>query len=771
MITRSVISLLFSLGIGVQASAQADCTTVLRGTVTDEHNGRPLDFSAVYLLGAQVGTYADEAGHFEIEAPCGKTDTLLVSHVGCEDLRIPVVLDGKPTEFKLELEHHTEFLSGIEVHSHRNTTNASDAGGTLSGEQLDRSAGAHLATVLEQLPGVRTLSNGANVGRPIVDGLGGSRLQIVQGGAPLASQDWGDEHAPEIDPFAAGSVQLARAGATLRYGASTTGATLVVDDPRLPTKRGLHGQALGLAGSNARLVGSGLSVAQRLSTCWGYRAQGFAVTSGDAHAPEYVLSNTGSRRASGQARVYYVDSSLSVNGGYRGYYQEQGILRAAHIGSITDFERALTAERPIIIDPYTRSIDAPRQTSAHHWASADASYRFADQTKLRLAYNLQLNQRQEYDIRRGGRSAKPSLNLDLTTHDLRLELSPQRSGKWRGLYGLQGVSAANRNVAGTGVQPFVPYYNLGTIGAYAEQSRVGEESSVELAARGDLRRTEAIYFATQAGGERGRVTVDRNEFVGAASAGFVRYLSPKARLRTRLAYSSRTPNPAERFANGVHHALAVIERGDTSITVEHSLKALVGFGLEPKNGTSFHVAGFVQGFRGFIYAQQLLEPELTVRGAFPVLEYEQDDALLAGVDIDVHVPIQYFQIDAEASYLYGRRKGGLDLPDLAPLRVKSALSYSRSLGKRVKDYRLATSASYTARQWQVPPTLLAPAPGAYFLLGTEVSGHLAFGKQTLGVHLTATNLLNTPYRDYLDRLRFYADRPGRDVQLRLLYDF
>ncbi len=768
---RLVIALCLLSSAGLEATAQAPCVTVLRGTVTDRHDEQPLDLTAVFLLSSRDGTYTDEAGRFEIEAPCGKTDTLLFSHIGCEDLRVAIALDGTPETFDVQLEHHTEFLSGVEVHGHRNATNASDVGGTLSGEQLDRSAGADLATVMGQLPGVRTLSNGANVGRPIVDGLGGARLQIVQGGAALASQDWGDEHAPEVDPFAAGSVQLARSGATLRYGASTTGATLVIDDPTMPTGRGLHGQALGLAGTNARLVGSGLAVAQRVRPRWGYRAQGFAAGSGDAEAPGYVLSNTGSRRASGQARVYYADSSLHVSVGYRGFYQEQGILRAAHIGSLTDFERAVASERPIVIEPYTRSIDAPRQTSTHHWATADATYAFADQTALRLAYNAQLNQRQEYDIRRGGRSATPSLDLDLTTHDLRLEYTPRQRGGWRGLYGVQGVSAANRNVAGTGVQPFVPYYNLGTYGAYAEQRHVGEATSVELAARGDFRQTEAIYFARQDDGARGKVTVERNEFVGAASAGVVRYLSPRSRVRARLAYSSRTPNPAERFADGVHHALAVIERGDTSVGVEHSLKALVGLGHEPTDGPSFHVAGFVQGFRGFIYAQQSAEPELTIRGAFPVLEYEQADALLAGLDVDVHVPIRRFTVDAEASYLHGRRRGGEYLPDLSPFRVKTALSYGRSLGKQVKDYRLAVSGSYTARQTQVPPTLLAPAPGDFFLLGAELSGHLALGGQTLGVHLTATNLLNTVYRDYLDRLRFYADRPGRDVQIRLLYDF
>ena len=764
----AVTTLILATGSGLRAQ---DCSTVLRGRVFDEHDGQALEAATVFLEGAAEGTYTGADGRFELRAPCGKTDTLFVDHIGCEPTRQGVRLDGDNLELSITLEHHTELLSGIEVHGHRNQTSAADIGGTLSGEQLDVTAGADLTEVAEALPGVRTLATGAGVGRPVVDGLGGSRLQIVQNGMALASQDWGDEHAPEVDPFATASVQLARAGAAVRYGTATTGATLVLDDALIPDPGGVSGQALALGATNARHYGGGLALAQRFRPHWGYRVQGFASSAADARAPDYVLSNTGQRRQSGQGRLYYTDSTLSVNVGYRYFGGESGILRAAHVGNLTDLQRAIASEEPIIQRERTRDIDAPRQRTGHHWVSAEMAYALPDDRRVELSYSTQVNLRQEFDIRRGGRSARPSIDLTLRTHNVRGTYALAGAREWQRRIGLQGISATNRNEAGTGVQPFIPYYDASTVGVFAEQSRLRDDLSLELAARTDLRLADAVYFATDADGQRGRITVRRREVTGAASAGLIRYLDRGQSVRARLAYGSRVPNPAERFADGVHHALAVIERGDTSLTVEHGLKAVVGYGIETDDDVDVHVSAFAQGFRGFIYAQPQAEPALTIRGAFPVLVYAQDDALLAGLDLDVHVPVSVLRLGLTANYLYGRRAGGEALPDLAPFRGALDVGYSRSLRSNLKDWRVNLQGVYTARQTQVPDNLFAPAPEAFFLVHLEASAHVALAGHTLGVHLAARNLLDASYRDYLDRLRFYADRPGRDVQLRLLYDF
>jgi len=765
----ALLWLIFFTLVGV-AQGQT-CTYTLTGDVVDEHDSSSLDGATIYLIGQEKGVYADMNGRFELTGLCLGLDSLRITHIGCEPVKVYVTIREQNEPLKIFLEHHTELLDGIEVHAHRNQTSSSDIGATLSGEQLDQTAGADFATVVQQLPGVRQVGTGANVGRPLVDGLGGARLQIVQGGIALASQDWGDEHALEIDPFAVANVQLARSGGTVKYGASTTGASLVLDDAQIPVSEVLKGKALLHGATNTKAIGAGVHLEQRISSLLGFRVQTAGSSKGDARAPGYVLSNTGSWKGSGMAQLFYQDTVLQLDASYRGFTQETGILRAAHIGNLTDLERALERDTPLIVNPWTRSIDAPRQAVDHHWFAANASYALKQEAALRMSYSYQVNLRKEYDIRRGGRSAIPSLDMALNTSDIRLAYQQPVWKQWYGELGLSARTTENRNAQNTGTSPFVPYYDASAIGLYMDERHVGDNTTWELSGRADLRSMTAAWVLRDETGESVRYEWTKMNWTGALAAGLAHYAEDGSSLRARLSYSSRVPNPAERFADGVHHALAVIELGDTSLTVEHGLKAVLGYGVERASGLELHASVFAQAFRGFIYQRNLPDPVLTIRGAFPVVAYEQSDALLAGIDLDAHYSIGQFQVDAEASYLYGQLSGGSELPDVAPLQLGSTLSYSQTTNGRLKDWRVATSIQYTGEQQRAPAVLPARPPGAYTLVGIEASSHLVVGSNVLGIHFGILNVFDVAYRDYLDRLRYYAARPGRDFQLRFMYDF
>jgi len=61
----------------------------------------------------------------------------------------------------------------------------------------------------------------------------------------------------------------------------------------------------------------------------------------------------------------------------------------------------------------------------------------------------------------------------------------------------------------------------------------------------------------------------------------------------------------------------------------------------------------------------------------------------------------------------------------------------------------------------------APPPAAYALLGAEMGFVWRVSRQPMSIILTGTNLLNRAYRDYLDRFRYFADEPGRNIMLRI----
>jgi iron complex outermembrane receptor protein len=70
----------------------------------------------------------------------------------------------------------------------------------------------------------------------------------------------------------------------------------------------------------------------------------------------------------------------------------------------------------------------------------------------------------------------------------------------------------------------------------------------------------------------------------------------------------------------------------------------------------------------------------------------------------------------------------------------------------------------------LPDSDYAPPPGAYMLFDAE-AGFAIPRLKGMDVGITVTNLLNTRYRNYLNRFRYYTDETGRNISLRVKYSF
>ena len=68
-------------------------------------------------------------------------------------------------------------------------------------------------------------------------------------------------------------------------------------------------------------------------------------------------------------------------------------------------------------------------------------------------------------------------------------------------------------------------------------------------------------------------------------------------------------------------------------------------------------------------------------------------------------------------------------------------------------------------------TDFADPPGSYHLLNLGAGAGFQVGKNTLDIHLKAENVLNTRYREYMNRFRYFADEPGFNFSIRLNYNF
>jgi iron complex outermembrane recepter protein len=117
----------------------------------------------------------------------------------------------------------------------------------LAGDELDLRRAGSVGAVLDGLPGVANADFGPGVGRPVIRGLQGSRVQVLEDGlrtADVAGE--GADHAVAIDPAHAEQIEVFRGPATLLFGSGAAGGVVNVRTNRFNP---VSGDGLGVRGA------------------------------------------------------------------------------------------------------------------------------------------------------------------------------------------------------------------------------------------------------------------------------------------------------------------------------------------------------------------------------------------------------------------------------------------------------------------------------------------------------------------------------------------
>ncbi|MEZ7893659.1 MAG: TonB-dependent receptor, partial [Polaribacter sp.] len=279
---------------------------------------------------------------------------------------------------------------------------------------------------------------------------------------------------------------------------------------------------------------------------WSYFANGNYTRIGDRNTPDYNLTNSGKEeKAFSFGVLHHLDQwDFKVN--YSFVDQNLALLRASIAHSPDSFIRAINSNEPIIINPFSYAINQPSQTTQHHLAKAEINWWYTQGAKLTLIGGVQLNKRDEFDVRRN--AELPIINLDLLTYDYQLEW---KHPKWYGLNGLLGAqyfSQNNDNNPGTQTTPYIPNYNTDRISAFGVESFTFGKNMIEAGLRFDLETNDVRGREINQDIFRDHYTF--TNFTG--SLGYVRQLSENSTFRTNIGTAWRTPNMEELFSFGQH---------------------------------------------------------------------------------------------------------------------------------------------------------------------------------------------------------------------------
>lgn len=746
------------------------CDFKISGQVFDHDENTPLAFANILVEELSTGAITDEQGLFLLEGLCAGDYHLRITHLGCHPERQFIRLTAD-TSIRVQLDHQAEFLEGVIVEAERSRSIGQNQQG-LSRQELEQGGGSNLATLVSSIAGVSNLKNGSGISKPIIHGLTGNRVAILNNGLVQAGQQWGADHAPEIDPFTADRVTVIKGVESIAYGGNTLGGAVSVEPGDIAKDPHMHGAAQYVLETNGwqHTLSTRLEKSGRLAD---WRVVGTFKQGGDHQTPSYYLRNTGIQERSLATQVHKNIGESWYNTVYYSYFNLNiGILRGSHIGNLTDLETAIGRNEPFFtVDTFTYKLEEPRQRVDHHLLKYNSKYFLTADQFLEFTYGLQVNHRQEFDVRRGERSDRPALDLKLYSHFMDFHWQNEKGNTQRKI-GVQYRFNENDNQPNTGVLPLLPDYESSVLGAYLIWNGSWDWIDWQLGGRYDY---NMLNVATISRDLPRRVEFFDHQFSQFSLAGGLeKSWNDNWYTKFNIGLAERAPEVNELYSSGLHQGVSGIEEGRSDLATEKSLKTILSQIFEWKEQFFVEASLYHQIIQDFIYLQPEEDTRLTIRGAFPVFTYQQADARISGLDLTskwVIAPLWEWQ----NSYAIVR---GYNRTDDEPLVYMPADNWTSTISHvweawgGFSEPRIALSGQYVWEQTRLLDSqdFLTPPP-AYFLLNLNLSAEKNWSKGTLHLNFQVKNLLNTTYRDYLNRLRYYADEEGRNVKLNLRYEF
>jgi iron complex outermembrane recepter protein len=787
-LARLLILIVFVFTSRSNAAAQ-ECKAGMNGVIEDE-NGEPMVGATVWIEALKSGTTTDLNGAFTFSNLCPGTYTLLIRFVGYEDQTVSTRIPVSKTQI-VQMKPSVEILHDLVIEGdHIQRHSLSQSLSILSEDQLLVNKGKTLGEMLQEVPGVTNIMTGPSVFKPVINGLHSQRLLILNNGIRQEGQQWGIDHAPEIDTYIASELEVIKGAEAVRYGSDAMGGAILINPSPLHYSEGVGGEVnLAFASNNRMGAFSGMlegGLAKHTGLAW--RVQGTLKKGGDFHAPDYNLSNTGAeehnfstslgyRRDKNQAEVYFSSFNTTI-----------GILRSSHTGNLDDLQNSIVNNRPWYIDDFTYDVAPPKQQIAHQLVKARFKRNFTTATALTILYGGQFNHREEYDVRRDKKEI-PALSLDLfaNTIDATLDFG---KGYWFGSGGISLSAKANSNLTGNGL---LPNYDQQSGALFLIERYKKEKWLVELGARIDRQLLKPKMYEKEI-----LLTPEYNFTYSALSAGGSLFINTTTRLSSNVGLTTRTPQVNELFSQGLHHGSAAIEEGllitpdgintlSSAINLEHSYKWTSTLQMQRKS-FSGEITGYLNYFDNYVYLTPY-ETRLTVRGFFPVFQYRQTNAFLAGSDFSIEVPLtKAVNYSLKASYVYAadQLNSNNRLTFIPPASITNTFKYTISALGKWKDLTMTIKGDYVLRQTRAPETIypadipstpvgtnfdFMDAPDSYFLVRIDLAATLPLGNRELTFALTGENLMNNSYRNYMNRLRYYADETGINILARINYKF
>lgn len=762
----------------------------ITGYVLDDH-GRAIEFGQV-VVGHQR-TISQSNGFFQVQPLSTGTYQLSVIAEGFLPLQMQVELPTSDTLWLQLTSTLHEELDELIVHAYEEKAYNSVV---INHHKIQDQYSGSLASSLATLPGVQAMEIGSSTSKPLIRGLGFTRIAVVENGIKQEGQQWGADHGLEIDALQAEEVEIIKGVGAIAYGSDAIGGVVRINNEKIPFQEGLSGRLIWHGKTVNEAMGMSALLQNRKKN-WFYKVKFSGLDFADFKVPtseinylntripiyNHQMKNTAGQEYSGYLQAGYVhdklESVLSVS-----YLSSKiGFFPGAHgipNSSISDND---DAKRSVNF-PY-QAVDHFKINSSTRWLQDDSTWKFI--------FGYQQNHRQEiskFHTHYSNQLAPllhPNLELDFLLNTIDSQLSYEST--WREHVTTFGVQHNLQLNDVAGYSYLLPAYQRTGLGLYVQHHwDVSSQWLVEIGGRFDVHQLQIDGFfdpilydyllntgksvvTAQSYAQRS-TSLKKNFKQAQFSLGSRFNVSKQWTFTLTAANSFRLPTAMELSANGIHHGAFRHEKGNAHLNPEK--------GVAVELGTSYQTEGFSASFTPYLYYFSnyiFLQPS----GQFSVLphggqvyEYQQSKALLSGFELTFEKQWGPIQLEGVWEYLYNQQitSNGANyaLPFTPPMNVYAALSYTLSDFSWLKKTQVSVTTKWADGQRRIAQNEQY-TPG-YTSFGASIQSELQWGKYQPILRLQATNLLNTTYYQHASFYRaIEIPELSRSIQLMITLPF
>lgn len=640
----------------------------------------------------------------------------------------------------------------------------------LSKDDLAQTGGSTLGQVLENVPGLANASFGAGVGRPVIRGMGGSRVKILQNGSDSADVSaMSSDHAPMAEASSAQQVEILYGPATLLYGGGAVGGVVNLVDQRIAEqpKAGVSGE-ISAKGSS---VDNGYSSEAALKAGrghWVLHLDGFKRDANDYRSAKGKVFNSDSQGQGGAVALSWAD-------GHSGFV-------GASISTL-DYDYAVpnTEGEAFRVQPKQTRYDLKGA-----WLpAADSPWRWIEEWRTELSFNDYEHQETE-----------PGLAVGLFDQDsveLNSRIRHQSIGQWQGTFGVQlkrqelalchdhhgcdgipNYTGAWDGSMGSSLQSHVHH------GVYFAHATPMPKTTTEQAGLFWLEQLDGLYGTFELGARLDQVRIrpdaspiqqawrqesgyyadNRFTPITLSAAGTL-VIDEYQRVGLSLARAQRTPQVSELYWNGDHHAIFAYQLDNPELDLETAYTLDLNWQYVGEQNHA-KAALFYYYFEDYIYnaLQSFSDP---FHGE-DVYRHEQADARFYGAELSfTHHVNDRWHLDLAADAVSAKRTDGQALPRTPPGSVLAAINWEKN------GWQTRLESKALMKQSEVASNETATA--GFVLMNAYASYQQLTKHGQLTWRASVQNLTDEYSLNHVSYLKRAAPMPGRNVQLGLTYKF